>query len=139
MAKKSYIDQLYDVYKKERARVISNLKREYGPNYKEHDVEIMTKAELKNMLAANKLSGSTGAKALAQAEFRSLRSMEQAQKIKEAYKQLYNEDLTVKQIMEEQYDEKLWKDIDENRIDLAAQGYSSDQIAKIISMTYFGS
>lgn len=139
MAKKSYIDQLYDVYKKERARVISNLKREYGPNYKDHDVEIMTKAELKNMLAANKLSGSTGAKALAQAEFRSLRSMEQAQKIKEAYKQLYNEDLTVKQIMEEQYDDKLWKDIDENRIDLAAQGYSSDQIAKIISMTYFGS
>lgn len=99
----------------------------------------MTKAELKNMLAANKLSGSTGAKALAQAEFRSLRSMEQAQKIKEAYKQLYNEDLTVKQIMEEQYDDKLWKDIDENKIDLAAQGYSSDQIAKIISMTYFGS
>lgn len=139
MAKKSYIDQLYDVYKKERARVISNLKREYGPNYKDHDVEIMTKAELKNMLAANKLSGSTGAKALAQAEFRSLRSMEQAQKIKEAYKQLYNEDLTVKQIMEEQYDDKLWKDIDENKIDLAAQGYSSDQIAKIISMTYFGS
>lgn len=41
--------------------------------------------------------------------------------------------------MEEQYDDKLWKDIDENRIDLAAQGYSSDQIAKIISMTYFGS
>ena len=139
MAKKSYIDELYDVYKKERARVISNLKREYGPNYKDHDVEIMTKAELKNMLAANKLSGSTGAKALAQAEFRSLRSMDQAQKIKEAYKQLYNEDLTVKQIMEEQYDDKLWKDIDENRIDLAAQGYSSDQIAKIISMTYFGS
>ena len=139
MAKKSYIDQLYDVYKKERARVISNLKREYGPNYKDHDVEIMTKAELKNMLAANKLSGSTGAKALAQAEFRSLRSMEQAQKIKEAYKQLYNEDLTVKQIMEEQYNDKLWKDIDENKIDLAAQGYSSDQIAKIISMTYFGS
>lgn len=139
MAKKSYIDQLYDVYKKERARVISNLKREYGPNYKEHNVEIMTKAELKNMLAANKLSGSTGAKALAQAEFRSLRSMDQAQKIKEAYKQLYNEDLTVKQIMEEQYDDKLWKDIDENKIDLAAQGYSSDQIAKIISMTYFGS
>ena len=139
MAKKSYIDQLYDVYKKERARVISNLKREYGPNYKDHDVEIMTKAELKNMLAANKLSGSTGAKALAQAEFRSLRSMDQAQKIKEAYKQLYNEDLTVKQIMEEQYDDKLWKDIDENKIDLAAQGYSSDQIAKIISMTYFGS
>lgn len=139
MAKKSYIDQLYDVYKKERARVISNLKREYGPNYKEHDVEIMTKAELKNMLAANKLSGSTGAKALAQAEFRSLRSIDQAQKIKEAYKQLYNEDLTVKQIMEEQYDDKLWKDIDENKIDLAAQGYSSDQIAKIISMTYFGS
>ena len=139
MAKKSYIDQLYDVYKKERARVISNLKREYGPNYKDHDVEIMTKAELKNMLAANKLSGSTGAKALAQAEFRSLRSIDQAQKIKEAYKQLYNEDLTVKQIMEEQYDDKLWKDIDENRIDLAAQGYSSDQIAKIISMTYFGS
>ena len=86
MAKKSYIDELYDVYKKERARVISNLKREYGPNYKDHDVEIMTKAELKNMLAANKLSGSTGAKALAQAEFRSLRSMDQAQKIKEAYK-----------------------------------------------------
>ena len=139
MAKKSYIDQLYDVYKKERARVISNLKREYGPNYKDHDVEIMTKAELKNMLAANKLSGSTGAKALAQAEFRSLRSIDQAQKIKEAYKQLYNEDLTVKQIMEEQYDDKLWKDIDENKIDLAAQGYSSDQIAKIISMTYFGS
>ena len=139
MAKKSYIDQLYDVYKKERARVISNLKREYGPNYKEHNVEIMTKAELKNMLAANKLSGSTGAKALAQAEFRAIRSIDQAQKIKEAYKQLYNEDLTVKQIMEEQYNDKLWKDIDENRIDLAAQGYSSDQIAKIISMTYFGS
>ena len=139
MAKKSYIDQIYNVYKKERARVISNLKREYGPNYKEHDVEVMTRAEFRNMMVANNLSGSTGAKVLARAEFRAIRSIDQAQKIKKAYKQLYNEDLTVKQIMEEQYDEKLWKDIDENRIDLAAQGYSSDQIAKIISMTYFGS
>lgn len=99
----------------------------------------MTRAEFRNMMVANNLSGSTGAKALARAEFRAIRSIDQAQQIKKAYKQLYNEDLTVKQIMEEQYDEKLWKDIDENRIDLAAQGYSSDQIAKIISMTYFGS
>lgn len=99
----------------------------------------MTRAEFRNMMVANNLSGSTGAKVLARAEFRAIRSIDQAQKIKKAYKQLYNEDLTVKQIMEEQYDEKLWKDIDENRIDLAAQGYSSDQIAKIISMTYFGS
>lgn len=139
MPKKSYIDQIYEVYKKERARVINNLKREYGPNYKDHDVEIMNKGEFKSMLKANDLTGSTGAKALAQKEFRELRSIKQAQKIKEAYKQLYNEDLSVKQIMEEQYDQKLWQDIDENRVDLAAQGYSPDQIANIISMTYFGS
>lgn len=133
------MEQLYDVYKRERARVVNNLKREYGPNYREHDVEISNFGEFKSMMEAHKFKGSTGAKELAKKEFRELRSNKQAVKIKEAYKMLYNEDLSIKQIMEEQYDQKLWDDINENRLDLAAQGYSPDQIAKIISMTYFGS